>query len=57
MYNVYIFLGFLVYYNMSLKRLNLFGIVIAFVILEIETAQVVVQMYFISHPKVQVHFL
>ena len=43
----------LVYYNMSLTRLNLFGIAIAFVILEIQTVLVVVQMYFISHPKVQ----
>ena len=50
------FFVFLVYYNMSLRRLNLFGIVIAFVILEIQTAQVVVQMYFFSHPKVQVSF-
>ena len=38
---------------MSLTRLNLFGTVIAFVISEIETAKVVVQIYFISHPKVQ----
>ena len=38
---------------MSLTRLNLFGTVIAFVISEIGTAQVVVQIYFISHPKVQ----
>ena len=44
---------FLLYYNISLSRLNLFEIVIVFVILEIQTAQVVVQMYFISHPKVQ----
>ena len=49
--SVYVFV-FLVYYNMSLTRLNLFGIVIAFVILKIQTAQVVVRMYFISHPKV-----
>ena len=40
-YNVYVFV-FLVYYNISLTRLNLFGIVIAFVIWEIETAQEVV---------------
>ena len=49
---MFTFLFFLVYYNMSLTRSNLFGIVIAFVILEIEIAQVVDQMYFISHPKV-----
>ena len=49
---MFTFLFFVVYYNMSLTRLNLFGIVIAVVILEIQTAQVVVQMYFISHPKV-----
>ena len=50
---MFTFLFFLVYYNMSLTRLNLFGIVIAFIILEIQTAQVVVQMYLISSPKVQ----
>ena len=43
---------FLVYYNMSLTRFNLFGIVIAFVIWETQQGQVVVQMYFISNPKV-----
>ena len=35
------FFFFLMYCNMSLTRLNLFGIAIAFVILEIQTAQVV----------------
>ena len=50
---MFMFLFFLVHYNMSLTRLNLFGIVIAFIIIEIQTAQVVVQMYLISRPKVQ----
>ena len=44
---------FLVHYPMCLTRSNLFGIVIAFVILKIKIGQVVDQMYFISHPKVQ----
>ena len=50
---MFTFLFFLVYYNMSLTILNLFEIVIGFVILEIHTAQVVVQMYFILHPRIQ----
>ena len=37
----------------KLTRLNLFGIVIAFVILEIQLAKAVIQMCFISHLKVQ----
>ena len=50
---MFTFCAFLVYYNMNLTRLKLFGIAIALVILETQAAQVVVQMYFISHPKVQ----